>query len=482
MRTAFPIHGLVTGLLVAIVTAELYATRHHFLDDAFIHLRIAHNLLDYGRFVYNPGSVNSGSSSPLYAALLAGISLASRSPFVPKAVNLVAYIALLLVIWRTWWSASGLKQDLLLIALVAAASPFGVRWLSDGMETGIVALAAIGLAASAAALEKPDIAPPLHARVVVALLSAAAVLLRIEFLFVVMLAVAAVVCARLLVDSFRQACWRGLPLALGALIGMLVHVVALGHLVPDTAIAKQHSEAPVDLLGTLQTTLRLHASASLFGLGLLFLWTTSLIAAWRGARQRPRIVLAVTNAGMPLFVILLAVSRQSLQGLRYFVFLEVFLIALNMAHVTRERPPRPPWLLPCTAVAAVVWFTADAALFARVVRGRSLTFEQFTSMNLTRLAGKYGVAYDIGMVGYFTGGLMLDVNGLIDGRDTARLTCTTRLQQFARFPVDFVFANQQQLKQVAQYIDVSHMSPAAEFAFPNVNGTPDVHILLIRGR
>ncbi len=174
-------------------------------------------------------------------------------------------------------------------------------------------------------------------------------------------------------------------------------------------------------------------------------------------------------------------SRQSLQGVRYFVFLEIYLITLNVMHVEGERPGIPQRLLQGAVVVTALWFATDAIMFARISAGRSSTFERLAAMDLTKLAGKNGVAYDIGMIGYFTAGHILDVNGLVDGREIASLPASARLERFAGLPVEFVFANPQQLSQINQYIDTSGMASAGQFDFPNLNGTSDAHTLLIRG-
>jgi len=41
------------------------------LDDAWIHLGYARNLLAHGYYTYNPGSVQTGATSPLWTLTLA---------------------------------------------------------------------------------------------------------------------------------------------------------------------------------------------------------------------------------------------------------------------------------------------------------------------------------------------------------------------------------------------------------------------------
>ncbi len=303
----------MAAVLLAVVAVELYASRFHFLDDAFIHLRIAHNLLDYGRFVYNRAGNDSGSSSPLYTTLLAAASLVSRSPIVPKVINVIIYLSLFAAVARAWTAASGIRRDLLLAALVAISSPFAIRWLSDGMETGLVAAVAIGLAVSTQRVSARREPPSLSVFSAVGLLGAAAVWLRIEFLFVLALAVTGISLTRLVAVSepaaptrVRDTWSRVAPFIGGAMAGVLGHAAVFGHLLPDTAIAKRLASMPIDVRGTLETVVRLHASASLFGAAVLCLWLVSAFLVLSRARRDHRVLVAAVNAGSPLFIVLLA--------------------------------------------------------------------------------------------------------------------------------------------------------------------------------
>ena len=76
---------LVAGLLACLVylAGEVYA-RHHLgfpLDDSFIHLQFARNLASGRGLSYNPGQIVTGSTAPLWTALLALLFLLPGSLF-----------------------------------------------------------------------------------------------------------------------------------------------------------------------------------------------------------------------------------------------------------------------------------------------------------------------------------------------------------------------------------------------------------------
>jgi hypothetical protein len=118
-----------------------------------------------------------------------------------------------------------------------------------------------------------------------------------------------------------------------------------------------------------------------------------------------------------------------------------------------------------------------------IAEGRSASFEKFESLNLEDLRGSYGIAWDVGMIGYFSHANILDANGLVDGRDVARLSKAARLHSFVdSHPIRFVFADADQLDELKQYLDVGGWSVREAFDFPNFSGAADRHFLLVRPR
>lgn len=90
-------------------------------DDTFIHLAIAKNIAFHGVWGISPHSFSSASSSVLYPLLLAGcMKLVGPATWLPLAINLMAGIALLIVVrqWLARQHLGSLGQLLTLLALI----------------------------------------------------------------------------------------------------------------------------------------------------------------------------------------------------------------------------------------------------------------------------------------------------------------------------------------------------------------------------
>lgn len=59
---------IAIGLFAA---SLIYFTQYSYLDDAYIHLRIAKNLANFGYYTFNGYSPTYSTSSPLYTGFLA---------------------------------------------------------------------------------------------------------------------------------------------------------------------------------------------------------------------------------------------------------------------------------------------------------------------------------------------------------------------------------------------------------------------------
>ena len=88
--------------LVAVALIQFYFTRNYFLDDTFIHLRIAENFIDTGEFVFNKNQVSSSypTSSPFYTTLLYILLSFYDSPYITKIANIAAYC--MIFYWLIW--------------------------------------------------------------------------------------------------------------------------------------------------------------------------------------------------------------------------------------------------------------------------------------------------------------------------------------------------------------------------------------------
>lgn len=473
-----PLTIALWGLLVWTLV-WVWTLRQHYLDDAFIHLRYAENLLSSGQFSYNGEAADFGTSSPGYTSLLAlFVAIFGPHSWIPKFVGLAVFAALwLLLAWQVLRS-EGSRRLALFVYLCVLCTPMALRWLTDGMETGLVTLAGIGLGL----LARSPAVPP----VILFAGSVLATLIRVEFMFVLAAACAAEIATGWFARSTpglvqRSRPLRGLAMLAGGLLGVLFIWLHFGAVIPDTAIAKRPPPGtPIELLGTLVDVASAHVTASIFGIGLLTAWLVSLFAAW----QRPecRISVGVINLAWCGFVVLLIVTQQQLQGIRYFCFLYSFLIGWNaaMANGSAGRITLKRKVLIPVAAALAVLLTADSWVVGRLSGGRSETYRRFATSDLSGLHGVSGVSADVGFIGYFSGGMVRDIHGLVNGREFAARTERNRIADISRGDLAFSFLNQHQLSQVAPLVSMKDWECVLTADFPNASLNADRHWLLVR--
>jgi hypothetical protein len=477
-------------IFAACATFYLWLSRQLFQDDAFIHLRIARNLMHLGFFSFNGDRPSFCTSSPLFTVLLALCSRVTSSALLPKYIDVLIYCVLFLLLMRRVFAArSGFPRILALAFLAAVSSPFAMRWLTDGMETGLVGVCALMISRAAFDIYSNPSDSSLHKLLGFALLGALAVTLRVEFC----LLVAVIVVASLATDRGVSICASALSLALGTAAGLAIIYAVFGYILPDTAIAKAHALAGSSFPETVVTTIfdiaKAHVGASFFGVVVVAAWAWSFLAAARQAPNASFIVLL--NAAFALLIVLIIWRQQAVQGYRYFVFIEFFLLAFNTAALD-WKPPRSPAAyaqpritstlgLALIFIAFLSWQIYDVQKLRSVSKGRSESFAKFQSANFNDLSGSDGIAWDVGLIGYYSHATILDGNGLIDGRNIARLPKQDRIMFFVNsYPIRFVFANDGQLKELEGLIDLSGWVTRETFDFPNYSGQPDRHYLLVR--
>ena len=220
-------------LLTAWVLGWLWIGRYYVQDDALIHLRYARNLLATGHLTYDGVRPTYGSSSPAFVGFLAAGYAVYATPLLPKIVSSLVYALGLALVVRGALRSLLWTRRLTLALLIVLAAPMGVRWFTDGMETGLAALMATALAYWAfRSATRPD-SSVVHfaAGVTLGLLTT---LCRIEL---VMLAVAASVAGALLrYDQATASPDRGARFS-------LVHALRESHLAAGAALALLATQA-----------------------------------------------------------------------------------------------------------------------------------------------------------------------------------------------------------------------------------------------
>jgi hypothetical protein len=141
---------IIVGLLLVALTARLMPGPR-IVDDAYITFRYARNLLEGQGFVYNPGERVLGTTTPLFATLLAGLAFISgwhNFPALAIMVNVLAGSISVLLLYHVGREFSGRMAVGGAAALLWALAPYGVTFTVGGMETELTI--ALLLAASLA--------------------------------------------------------------------------------------------------------------------------------------------------------------------------------------------------------------------------------------------------------------------------------------------------------------------------------------------
>ena len=378
-----------------------------------------------------------------------------------------------------------------LAMLILLVMPAAVRWLDDGMETGIavtfVSLLAWLIHAEAVRAEAGD-EKFLRGRYAgVAVLAFLAVMLRTELILLCGMSYLILAFGRR-GGNDEVPLWRRLMrpthLLVGGAVALGVIVATMHVLLPDTAIAKSHGLShwfnPIHDTGV---TL---GGAFSFGVGMLGFWLLTLILALPKSGYG-KVSMLLANAFFPVVLLLACLRGQEIQGVRYFAWTLFFPIVWNIL----ERAHMPSAGVPSRVKGriSVVLLSVFLALLAvetpfeiramfHVLTRRSEAMRSFESEHLEVLKDKRGVASDIGYIGYFTGAKICDLAGLVNGRDAALMSSVQRNQACMQTNPNFVFGNVSQLGSLTGLGDFSGWMVCGRYDFTNVR-TLDSHYLVV---
>jgi hypothetical protein len=426
-----------------------WAGRHELLDDALIHLRYATVLHDRHFLSFDGIHPSYGASSLLYVGLLALLRSVTQSPLLPKIVSLLAYALLLgLVYWISRRSRLGVA---LLFILV---SPFAVRWLTDGMETSLACLMAVTFSLLVSRKASP-----------LALASTALVLtlLRVDMTLLVAFGV-------LLLIVERE--WlRAGALCAGSALSLAFIQLTMGHLLPDTAIAK----VGIPFVQDLHDATHEFLSTVSFGLGVIAIWIVS--AALLRSIDRSTII---ANLPFPVLILLACIRGQQIHGIRYVIWALLFSIVWNLLRSAAVPQLRPAFLIAFACVLVISW-SFELPIVLRVDRGRAENLKAMEQGHLERLHGE-GLAADVGFIGYFSRAPICDFNGLVNGRAAAKMSRPQRAQKCVADRPTFLFLSDSQIALFDLYYGMhsdTDFFNCGSVEFTNV-GSNDHHTLLVR--
>jgi hypothetical protein len=457
------------GAAVLYLGLMLWYSRYHMLDDALIHLRMAELLLQHGFVTTDGQAVTFGTSSPLFLLITAALHAAIDSDFTTKIISVLAYLALIAMLVRLVRRSAALERGSWIALAVVAASPMGIRWLSDGMETSLAAIVALALGIAAIRGRTTTVADALW----LAALAAAAVGTRVEMVLLVALASAT--------SGVRGDRLAARSMAAGGMAGLLLLWATFGTILPDPALAKSAGMAmPAASLTGIATSF---VGSMAFGVGLLAIWLLGLIANLQG-RVAPRLVIILPNLALVLLWCVIAVRGQYVQGIRHVLPTLVFMVAANAALVgaadarvlLARLPPSSGWRMPLTYAAAAVAgfaFMSELAKFGSIVDNRSAAFLAMRSLDLGALEGTNGIAWDVGHLMYFTKAQVCDVSGLVNGREAALAPESQRLEACLRRDVDFVFVTPENAAELIERSGTrfANWPVCGQYLFQNVSAT-----------
>lgn len=419
--------------LIAIIARLVPGPR--IVDDAYITFRYARNLLAGEGLVYNPGAAVLGTTSPLYAAIMAVIGLVSggaESPF-----PILAWLLNALADGVTCWMLMRLGERLghrragIASALIWAVAPWAVTFSIGGMETSVL------IALMMATLYMFMTARP----IVAALLASLCLLTRPDALLLIAPLVLERVRQALPVGRFNRVRERiSLP-EIAAFAAPLLLWITLaswyyGDPIPHSIIAKgaayllppeaglvrllQHYSTPFleyQVFGTWWIAMGLVLYPSLFAIGSLRL-VRRQASSWPMVLY-PWIYFAVFAVANPLIFRWYLVPPLPVYFLVIVIGLEQVAGMVRLPHLT-------------TAFATLCVIFALSAWTLRPNHGPSRPAPEMAYIELELLyervastlreeiqPGQVLAAGDIGMLGYETNAIILDTVGLISPEATA---------------------------------------------------------------
>jgi hypothetical protein len=429
--------GLVV-LVVSLSVAIRLTAGARTLDDAFITFRHSLNLVDGLGLVYNVGEPVLGTSTPLYALLLAAVAWLSRIRAFPDLslwVNTIADAVTVVLVFHISRRLRLQMGPALLASLLVALSPLVVRYSIGGMESSLVM--AVCLTSTALYLHGKDR--------MAFLLAGLAVGVRPDAL--------AFCAALLLAEAWRT---RRVPWGPLAIVGSLVLVevglltISYGDPVPQSVLAKANEVYTVNPATNLLQHVFLFSGLTLTGaqgfgarglavtpspmLDVLALFAFLLLSPiWavgsvRLVRGEPRSLV------LPLFPLVFTVA-YSLLGLRGGLMAEWYLVPLvpfwlipvffGLASISdgARTPARGSlvWMLPIALLAAEL---SGYNLSRRSENPASLPLNAWTAREaLYQEAGAFlrenagaddlVAAPEIGALGYSCRCTILDTVGLV---------------------------------------------------------------------
>lgn len=427
--------GALVAITAALLGAGLRLTEGHFvytLDDPYITMAIARNLVEHGDWSVTPGRFEPATSSPLWTLVLAGVyRVVGASDRVPLILNLVLAIAVVFLMERRLRPriANGPVRGLAVLA-IALAIPLPAVILT-GMEAPLHVLLALLLAWAVEARWVPGVrrgpADAATGAIAIAGLSMLCVLVRFESLFLIgPLALVALLRAR---AATAAALATGALLAVGGY--MTFSMPQGGMWLPNPVLIKSRAAELVTLqdwgrfLVRIPVELVWHRNSHMSALLVAAAWLLMI---------RPRSGTRSVAAARPMLLAFIAASALHVQfaSLGWFYRYEAYLMALGLTTLVAVIAsqggllpvPFARWRLatPARIAAALALLVLATPLARRSVRAvryaapamRNIYEQQYQMGRFVRahFRGREVAVNDIGLVGYYGDAKVEDLFGL----------------------------------------------------------------------
>jgi len=485
-------YRIVVLLMAVWLVACIVLSWASILDDALIHLRYADNLLRTHHITYDGIHPNYGVSSLLYVSLLALLRSVISSPNLPRGVSsvvhLLLFFAMAILLARSIPRQSSRIRLLGLLLLLLLIVPSAIRWLDDGMETGLV-LCFTSLICWLTFRESRRTTTSAQTYAGLVVLGFFTVMLRTELAMLCAIAFAILTLKRSASSSqpksLRTWCHAALNsshLLVGNVIAMALVVLNMHVLLPDTAVAKSHGITTV--YGTLEPAAHAIVGGFSFGIGMLLLWLLTFFFLLRARRISLPILIA--NASFPLTLFLAGLRGQEMQGIRYLAWTLLFSILWNILELGAAATDTPriehdaPSRILTYALLVLILIAQplEISLVYPILHDRAKLIAMLPGRHLDVLQGKLGVASDVGVIGYFSKANICDLSGLIDGRKFARLTSSQRNAACAAQKPDFLYLDISELGSFSTYMPLGKWQVCGEYEMTGFR-YKDIHYLIV---
>ena len=444
------------------------------MDDAFIHLRYAGNLFRTHFITYDGVHPSYGASSLLYVYLLAFLRAFTSSPNLPRVVSsfvhLLLFAGLVLLFLRAIPRESHLARLLGLTTLILFVAPSAIRWLDDGMETGLTLCFVVLLSWGTfrQSTQSTATGPQYLAFVALGFFT---VLLRTELTLLCGLSFVILAWQSLFAPNNAANPNRRLKailscshLLLGGLLALTLIHIRMHFLLPDTALAKSIAGTPWS--STMVASAKVLGGALSFGAGMLLFWLLTFFLLWRARHFSMAVLFA--NSVFPVLLALAVLRGQQIQGERYFAWAFTFSIIwniLDLGHISSspsEKQPGSALAYVFLALLLLALPLESMALYP-MLRSRTALLQQFESNHLERFEGKPGIAVDVGLIGYFSRADICDLAGLVNGRERARQTNAERTAACVASHPDFLFFDEATINDLRPFLSYSDWQACSQF-------------------